>query len=299
MSDPGIDALIDRFLDHLSTERNVSPATTKAYASDLTQFSDWCSRSGLDPLTLQYRQIRGYLAELDRARYARRTVARKLSAVRSFFRFLNASGLMATDPASVIATPRMPSRLPGVASEDMVARLLDAPDGSTALGLRDRAILEVLYATGARVSELTSLDIASADLRNAALRLFGKGSKERIVPLHHTAVARISTYLSEGRPTFVKPSSGDALFLSRIGTRLSADSVRRMLKRHLTVLGESTGLSPHALRHSFATHLLERGADLRTVQELLGHVALSTTQIYTHVSTQRLRDIHRNAHPRS
>ncbi|MGB4592278.1 MAG: site-specific tyrosine recombinase XerD [Coriobacteriia bacterium] len=299
MSDATLDELVQRFLSHLADERNLSPATVRAYASDLAQFSSWCARTGRDPRTLEYRQLRGYLAELDQARYSRRTVARKLSAMRSFFRFLNAGDLAHNDPASVIAAPRAPRRLPVVASHDLVSRLLETPDSETSAGLRDRAILEFLYATGARVSELTALDISHIDLRGGSVRLFGKGSKERIVPLHHTAVARIQAYLQQARPTYARATSEDALFLNRLGTRLTADGVRRLLKKHLATLGESTGMSPHALRHSFATHLLEAGADLRTVQELLGHVALSTTQIYTHVSTQRLRDIHRNAHPRS
>ncbi|MCE5202828.1 MAG: tyrosine recombinase XerC [Coriobacteriales bacterium] len=293
------DTLIDGFLIYLRDERNYSPATCRAYASDLTQFADWCTRNAYRIRDLDHRALRGFLAELDAARYSRRTVARKLSAVRSFYRYLDLIGEGAGDPASVIATPRLPQRLPHVASSELLRRLLDAPDPDSATGLRDRAILEFLYATGARVSELTALDISSLDLRSGVVRLVGKGSKERIVPLHRLAVTRVSDYITRGRPALVGADTGEALFVSRRGTRLSSDSVRRMLKKHLAAIGESSGLSPHALRHSFATHLLEAGADIRSVQELLGHVALSTTQIYTHVSTQRLRDIHHNAHPRS
>jgi len=182
---------------------------------------------------------------------------------------------------------------------DTVTALLEAPDAATPAGLRDKAVLEVLYATGARVSEVSSLQLGDLDLPQGQVTLMGKGSKERIVPMHRIAVESLKEYLCDGRPILRSNDSGDQLFLSARGRRYSPDAIRRMFKRHLAAVGAASTLSPHALRHTFATHLLDSGADLRTVQELLGHVALSTTQIYTHLSTQRLQDVHRNSHPRA
>ncbi len=290
--------LVDRFLTQLEVERGVSPNTVRAYAADLGRYLEWAERSRVDPISLSHRQMRSYLAELDQARYARRTIARRLSAIRTFFAFLHAEGTVISDPAAVLATPKIPSRLPRVLPLEAVTTLLDSPDASTPLGLRDRAVLEVLYATGARVSEVSSLELRDVDLSQGQVTLMGKGSKERIVPMHRIAVEAVRMYLREARPTLLSDASGDSLFLSVRGRQYSADAIRRMFKRNIALVGAASALSPHALRHSFATHLLDSGADLRTVQELLGHVALSTTQIYTHLSTQRLQDVHRNAHPR-
>jgi integrase/recombinase XerD len=293
------DTLVDRFLTHLAVERGASPNTVRAYSADLQRYLEWAERNGVDPIGLNHRQMRRYLAELDRAGYARRTVARRLSAIRSLFAFLVAEGLTASDPSSVLLTPKIPSRLPRIVPTDVLDTMLGAPDESTPTGRRDAAILELLYATGARVSELAGLTLGSLDLAQGQLTLMGKGSKERLVPIHRAAVARLRTYLNEGRPSLVRPNSGDAVFLSARGLPLSADAVRRLFKRYLDEAGGAHSLSPHAVRHTFATHLIERGADLRSVQELLGHVALSTTQIYTHLSMKRVQDVHRNAHPRA
>ena len=301
MADPGLtpDALVDRFLTHLSVERGASPNTVRAYSADLQRYLEWAHRSGIDPIVLNHRQMRRYLAELDRAGYARRTVARRLSAIRSMFAFLVAEGLAASDPSSVLLTPKIPSRLPRVVPTDVLDTLLAAPDETTPTGQRDGAILELLYASGARVSELSGLTMASLDLAQGQLTLMGKGSKERLVPIHRAAVARLRRYLAEGRPALVRPATGDEVFLSARGLPLSADAIRRLFKRYLGQAGGAHSLSPHAVRHTFATHLIERGADLRSVQELLGHVALSTTQIYTHLSMKRVQDVHRDAHPRA
>ena len=290
--------LVDRFINHLLIERGMSTHTVRAYAGDLDKYLEWAQRVGVDPITLTHRQLRLYLAELDRAKYARSTVARRLSAVRSFFRYLATEGIVTSDPSAVIMSPKVPSTLPRIMPTEDLRLLLDAPDAGTPVGIRDRAILELLYAAGLRVSEACSLELSGIDLSQGQVTVLGKGSKERTVPVHRFACERLRDYLGSGRPALVKPSSPGTVFLSARGARLSEDSVRRMFKRHLAEVGASTALSPHALRHTFATHMLEGGADLRSVQELLGHVALSTTQIYTHVSIKRLQDVHHKAHPR-
>ncbi len=291
--------LVDRFLGHLSVERRTSPNTVRAYAADLARYLEWAQRSGIDPITLTHRQLRGYLAELDRAGYARRTIARRLSAVRSLFAYLVAEGLAPSDPSSVLTAPKIPARLPKIVPADGLLAMLESPDPTTPTGIRDRVVLELLYATGARVSEIAELRLGGLDLAQEQMTVMGKGSKERIVPLHRKAVDTIRTYLSEGRPRLVKPASDDHLLLSTRGRPLSADAIRRIFKRAAEKAGEAHSLSPHSMRHTFATHLVEAGADLRTVQELLGHVALSTTQIYTHLSVKRLQDVHGKAHPRA
>lgn len=290
---------VDRFLAHLSTERNASPQTVRAYASDLARYLEWAERDGADPLGSDPRALRRYLADLDRSHYARRTIARRLSAVRSLYAYLNREGVLSHDPASVVATPKLPARLPRLVPSDLLAQLLDGVEADTPAGIRDRALLEVLYATGARVSELTGLDLGDVDLRAGQMRVTGKGDKQRILPLHREAVARIEAYVRKARPAFAPKAGEEAVFLNRTGTRLTDGGVRRMLHRRLDEFGATAGVTPHAFRHTFATHLLEAGADLRTVQDLLGHVALSTTQIYTHLGVQRLRKVHGDAHPRA
>ncbi len=293
------EALVDEFITHLRVERNLSPNTVKAYSADLTSFLAWAERENVHILDADHRRLRRFLAELDRARYAKRTIARRLAAVRSLYRYLVMRGYASGSPAAVLSTPRLQRTLPGIAPEQLVADLLAMPDVSTPLGLRDAAILELLYATGVRVSELSGLDLGDVDLAGGTVRVMGKGSRERVVPMHPAAVRLLREYLAAGRTRLQGASSGSAFFLNRLGTRLTDGGIRRMMEKHLAAMGASAQVTPHALRHSFATHLLENGADLRTVQELLGHVALSTTQIYTHVSTKHLRDVHKGAHPRA
>jgi integrase/recombinase XerD len=299
MSSVDASAAVDRFLAYLRTERNVSPNTVRAYSSDLARYLEWAERTAADPLGADPRILRRYLAELDRAKYSRRTIARRLSAVRSLFAYLNREGVLTTDPAAVIATPRLDARLPRLVPTDVLTALLDAPDAGTPRGLRDRAILELLYATGARVSELVGIDLADVERSSGQVRVTGKGDKERILPLHREALARIEAYLRSARPELKPKADEQALFLNRNGTRLTDGGVRRLLAGHLRTLGIASGVTPHTMRHTFATHLLEAGADLRTVQDLLGHVALSTTQIYTHLGVQRLQRVHKDAHPRA
>jgi len=296
---PTTEALVDEYIAYLTVERNLSPNTVAAYSGDLAAFVDWAAREQVHVLDADHRRLRRYLAELDRARYARRTVARRLAAIRSFYRYLVMRGYASGSPAAVLATPKLPRQLPAVAPMQLLNTLIESPDGTTPLGLRDRAILELLYATGVRVSELSGLDLDSIDLAGGTIRVMGKGARERVVPMHPVAIRRLREYLAEGRGKLASATPESALFLNRLGSRLTAGGVRRMLDRHLTAMGAASQLTPHDLRHSFATHLLEGGADLRTVQELLGHIALSTTQIYTHVSTKHLRDVHKGAHPRA
>lgn len=296
---PPTSELVDRFLVHLSVERRVSVHTSRAYAADLARYVEWADRSGVDPITLTHRQMRAYLAELDRAKYARRTIARRLSSIRTFFAWLHTQGIVGSDPSAVLTTPKVPSRLPKVMEADAVTRMVDSPDLTTPAGLRDKAILELLYATGARVSEVAGLMLGDIDLAQGQVTLMGKGAKQRIVPIHRVASDSLRRYVLTARPVLAARDSDQHTFLSARGRPYSADAIRRMFKRYLAATGAASTLSPHALRHTFATHLLDAGADLRTVQELLGHVALSTTQIYTHLSTQRLQDVHRSSHPRA
>lgn len=296
---PTAGELVDRFLAHQSVERGASPNTVRAYSSDLALYLEWAARTGTDPIHLDHRALRRYLAELDRARYARRTISRRLSAVRSFFAFLLDEGLAHSDPSSVLSAPKAPATLPRLVPPTDLRALLDAPPDDTPIGVRDRAVLELLYATGIRVGELSGLRMGDVDLNAGTAVVMGKGAKERLVPMHAEAVRRVRVYLADARPCLMRPEAQDALFLSSRGNALSTDAVRRVFKRHLASVGAARNLSPHALRHTFATHMLEAGADLRTVQELLGHIALSTTQIYTHLSTKRLKDVHHVTHPRA
>jgi site-specific recombinase XerD len=271
----------------------------RAYSADIARFIEWGERCGVHPLEMTHRQARRYLAELDAARYARTTVARRLSAIRSLFRYLAEEGVVDSDPTAVLASPKIARRLPRTVPADELALLLEAPDRDTPVGLRDRALLELLYAGGLRIAELTGLSLGGVDLRGGMVTVMGKGERERSVPLYPEALDRIGDYLRTGRPALVRTESTDRLFLSVRGRPLSPDAARRIFTRHLRSVGCSAGITPHTMRHTFATHLLDQGADLRTIQELLGHVALSTTQIYTHVSMKRLQEVHRHAHPRA
>ncbi len=299
---------LDAYLEYLTAVQRASAHTVKAYTEDLLQFLDFMTRrerTAWGQVTVL--DVRRFLAERMEAGAARATVSRKLSALRGLFGFLTARGLRADDPTVGIRAPKLPERLPHYLEEDEMADLLRAPDAGTPLGLRDRALLEVLYASGMRVSELVSLslhDLAQADPTGglAALRVTGKGRKQRVVLLGEQAVEALQTYLTGGRPTLRANAEGDddgALFLNRGGTRLTARSVARMLHKYVMLTCARHGISPHALRHTFATHLVNNGADLRTVQQLLGHVSLATTEVYTHVSARRLREVYAQAHPRA
>jgi integrase/recombinase XerC len=299
---------LDNYLEYLSSVRRASPLTVKSYAEDLVGFLRFAEERGRACWTeVTTLDVRRYLAELMKAGAARATVARKLSSLRGLFGFLRARRLREDDPTLGLRAPKLPERLPRYLEEDELADLLREPDPATAQGLRDRAILETLYASGMRVSELVSLNagaLAQADATAGlcALRVIGKGRKERVVLLGEEAVGAVQAYLAGGRPALLQcspePDDG-ALFLNRFGTRLTGRSVARMLHKYIMRTCARRGISPHALRHTFATHLVNHGADLRTVQQLLGHVSLATTEVYTHVSSQRLRDVYARAHPRA
>lgn len=293
---------IDDYLRACAAERDLSPHTLSAYAGDLAQFAQWAGRSGVTELAaVDHRLLRRYVAFLGQRGLARRTVTRKASAIRSLFRWAVLRGLLSATPAEDLAVPKLDKPLPRVLRAADAGRLCELPPDDEPIGLRDRAILELLYGCGLRVSELCSLDVDDVDLVGRAVGVLGKGRKERRVPLGERARVAVLAYLSGARAELMT-KSGDrdtsALLLNARGRRLGTRSVRALLEKYLTAEG-SRVVNPHALRHSFATHLLDNGADLRAVQELLGHESLATTQIYTHISTERLRAVYEQSHPRA
>lgn len=329
------------FLEYLRLNRNASPHTVAAYESDLSLFLDFAAAhhstrvSGLQPEQVDLATIRAYLAELYRQGQARSSVSRKLSALRAFGRYLRREGWIETDPATLAVSPRPEIRVPAHLSVNEMSRLLEIPDASEPLGRRDRAILELFYASGLRLSELVGLDVEDVNLSARMVRVMGKGAKERLVPFNTSTADALRVWIRDRAmlrgtianahrppPTAQRSSTGpyrrpvsrgqqrgpgrpsradarEPLFVNFRGTRLTGRSVQRLVARYVSACSTRFGISPHALRHSFATHLLERGADLRAIQELLGHVQLSTTQRYTHVNAAQLLDVYRKAHPRA
>ncbi len=299
---PAWETALEAFLRHVDLERDLSPATVDAYRADLENLSGWCADHAVGhPEEVDLTVLRRYLGRLHDEGYARATIARRVSTIRTAFRYWRRNGYVSTDPASLLASPKRGRHLPRVLRPDQVRSLLDAPDTSTALGLRDRALLELLYGAGARVAEACGSDLGSLDLPAAQVRLFGKGRKERIVPLGEPAVDALDAYVRDGRAELLAARDGgttDAVFLDTQGTRLGTRDARTAVYRAAREAGLGR-VSPHTLRHSFATHLLDGGADLRAVQELLGHATLATTQRYTHVSGARMRAAYAAAHPRA
>lgn len=299
---------IGDFLDYLTWEKNVSTNTVVAYRDDLESFiaflsSDYLSisREMLDLTTIDRLAIRAFLAAMQRRKLSRATVARRLSALRSFFRFLVREGIVTANPARTVMTPKKEKRLPAVLQPAEVTSLLEQPDTSTPLGARDQAFLELLYASGLRISELAGIDLDDIELRARLVKVRGKGRKERIVPFGKKAEEAVRTWLGE-RPKLVHVQGDEdehPLFVNYRGGRLSVRSIRRLFEGYVRDASLRTGVSPHTLRHSFATHLLNAGADLRGIQELLGHASLSTTQKYTHLQDSQLIETYRKAHPRS
>ena len=291
---------VGEYCAYLRGVRNLSPNTTRAYETDLHAYLDWTRREGIDPFHVTHGELRSWLAELQDAGYATTTQNRHLSAVRSLYRWLVSRRLTDEDTAAAIASPKLSKRLPSTLSASDVMRILDSC-ATDPEGLGDRALVELLYASGARISEASALDVRDVDAAQRQVRLFGKGSKERVVPLYGKAVEAIERYVRDGRPLLAAASKEqtNALFLSARGRRMSAAAFRVRFELLVGTASLAPTITPHAMRHTFATQLLDGGADLRSVQELLGHESLSTTQIYTHLSVERLKAAALQAHPRS
>jgi integrase/recombinase XerD len=290
---------LEAFLDHLSIADGLAPNTVMAYGSDLRRFSRWWKGTGKEEFPPDRADLLAYLESCQRDRLGAATRARLLSGLRRYFRFLVSERLISKDPTTEIASPKLGRRLPRVLTEDEVTRLLETPDESTPAGLRDRTLLEVLYATGLRVSELVHLRVESVNLRQGTVRVTGKGGRERIVPLGEVALDWLERYQAQGRPHLV-PARRETgvLFPGRFGRPLTRQAFWLSVRRYAIRAGLRFIPSPHVLRHAFATHLVNRGADLRVVQLLLGHSDLATTEIYTHVAREELKNLHRTHHPR-
>ena len=303
----GIAREAERYLDHLTVERGLSDHTLSAYRRDLRRYVAFLSTRDVSRAdAVEESAVRSFVASLSASThgpeerpYRATSVARALSAVRSFHRFLVREGVTDRDPAAAVPQPRLPRSLPHPVPVEEVRRLLEAPDPATPAGLRDRAILELLYGSGLRISELTGLDVDDLELDAGSVRVLGKGGKEREVPLGSFAREAVGAYLTRGRPALASSASRGALFLNARGGRLSRQSCARLLGRYVRLAGIERRVTLHSLRHSFATHLLEGGADVRVVQELLGHASVATTQIYTLVTSQHLRDVYDRSHPRA
>jgi integrase/recombinase XerC/integrase/recombinase XerD len=279
--------------------RAVAPKTRRAYAIDTAQLAEWATGHGHEPAAIDVRALRRYAAGLSEQGQAPSTVARKLASVRALFRSLVAAGAREENPADLLSSPKRPQRLPHVLKPSEVAALLDSIPATTPLEIRDRALFELAYASGLRAEELVDLDVGSLDFDAEHVRVEGKGAKTRFVPVGEPALKALAAYLERARPALSARDGNEALFLSKSGRRLSTSDVRRRLRVWARTAAAHTGVHPHALRHSFATHLLEGGADLRAIQELLGHASISTTQVYTRVESARLRAAYARSHPRA
>ncbi|MCG8325891.1 MAG: site-specific tyrosine recombinase XerD [Thiotrichales bacterium] len=287
---------IEHFLDALWMERGLSNNTLASYRTDLSLFEKWNRRQKRSLLEVTDSDVRLYLSSMSR--YSVRTVNRRLSALRRYYAWLVRENHTRVDPCARIESPKLGRALPKSLTEAEVEALLEAPDTETGIGLRDRAMLEILYATGLRVSELVGLELSQLNLRQGVIRVMGKGSKERLVPIGDEALAVLDEYLSTARRKLLKGKNNDVLFPSSRGVKMTRQTFWYAIKRYALRAGINKALSPHVLRHAFATHLLNHGADLRVVQMLLGHSDISTTQIYTHVARERLKDLHAEHHPR-
>src|SRR3954465_6516999 len=294
------------FLAYLEFERGLSRNTLEAYRSDLLQYGAYLREHGIDPLQVTHSQLSDFLSDLaegdpdaERAPVAPATLQRKVACLRSFHRHLRREDLIADDPTAHIRAPRQGRRLPKVLTREEVAKLLDQPRGTDPSALRDRALLELMYACGLRASEAVDLDVGDVDLENAVLKAGGKGSKEPLVPVGSAAVRAAVAYLQRGRPGLVGLRHEKRLFVNHRGQGLTRQGLYKIVQRHAKSAGLADKMSPHTLRHTFATHLLAGGCDLRAVQEMLGHADIATTQLYTHLSTDRLKDVYFEAHPRA
>lgn len=291
---------LSHFIKYLIAERNASPYTIRNYRREIGEFAEFAQGKGVTTWeAVDLPLLRRWLFFLTEQGYVKASIARRVSELRSFYRYLRREGMVETNPVLGLSSPKVPKRLPRYLNAQETVALLTAPNTSTPQGLRDRAILELLYGAGLRVGELVSLDVGQLDLSHGELRVVGKGDKERVALIGEPAQAALSRYLAEGRPHLATEASGSALFLNRFGGRLSTVSVTKILHKYGKQAGIEQRVTPHMLRHSFATHLLDGGADLRAVQELLGHENLATTQIYTHVSQAQARKVYLRTHPRA
>jgi integrase/recombinase XerD len=294
-----MDGLSDQFLHYLIVEKGLSKNTIEAYSLGLTRFLNHLSAKGVHEIRdVNQFHVRGFLLGLRKENLSTRTVVRNLVALRTFFRFLNQEGILDSNPVENLESPKMEKTLPEILTLKEIEQILEQPNRQTPLGIRDRAMLEMLYATGMRVSELTHLPTHQVNLEGGFVIVYGKGSKERVVPLGSEAIKWVISYLKESRGILAKGKESPFLFINRSGTGMSRQRFWKNLKDYARKAGLHKRITPHLLRHSFASHLLERGADLRSVQMMLGHVDISTTQIYTHVTGERLKKIHQRYHPR-
>jgi integrase/recombinase XerD len=296
--------LVLDFLAYLEFERGLSRNTLEAYRSDLLQFGEWLTRTGRDPLALTHAGLAEFVSELATGRDGKpgakpATLQRKVACLRSFHRHLRRQNLIEEDPTAQLKAPRQSRKLPQVLSRDEVARLLSQPEGTEPPALRDRALLEVMYACGLRASEAIGLEVADLDLEARVLRARGKGSKERLVPVGSAAARALGAYLAHGRPKLVGDRYEVRLFVNHRGSGLTRQGLYKIVQRYAAAAGLASRMSPHTLRHTFATHLLAGGCDLRSLQEMLGHADVATTQLYTHLSAERLKDVYFEAHPRA
>lgn len=291
--------LFQRYINYLEAEKNAALNTVRNYRTDLLDFFNFLKDEKIGTLNEVDKQvIRRYLSNLIKRAFVKASIARKLSALRSFYRYLKREGIIAVSPVANTTSPKLDKRLPAFLSQDEINRLLKTPDFSTPQGQRDRALLELLYASGLRVSEIASLDVGQVDLETNEIRVWGKGAKERVVLMGKPAAEALTAYLKKGRPELLgDKKTSKALFINRSGGRLTERSVQLLLKEYAARAGIKKRVHPHMLRHTFATHLLDGGADLRVVQELLGHASLSSTQIYTHVTKSQARKVYLSAHP--
>ncbi|MFC1897161.1 tyrosine recombinase XerC [Chloroflexota bacterium] len=291
-------AVFNKYLNYLEVERNASPYTVRNYTTDLLDFFQFLRDKEIDSLKeVDRHTLRDYLSHLMEKGFVKTSIARKLSAIRSFYRYLLREEIISTSPVATTSSPKLDRRLPSFLTLEEINRLLEAPDLSTPQGLRDRALLELLYASGLRVSELVSLSLEQINLDTNEIRVWGKGSKERMVLIGKPAARALTAYLNQGRPELLGKRGNSALFINRYGKRLIERRVQRILEKYTNIADIGKRVYPHMLRHTFATHLLDGGADLRVVQELLGHASLSSTQIYTHVSKSQARKVYLSAHP--
>ena len=292
-----MDRFIEKFLRYLEIEKNVSKHTLLNYKLDLESFKLFLQDKSIE--SVDYLMLRKFLAYLKDKKFTNRTISRKISCLRSMYRFLFRENLVKNNPVVMLSSPKIDKMLPSFLTEDETTKLIEAPPSNTILGMRDRAILETLYSTGMRVSELVSLDLDDIDFIGGTLKVLGKGKKERLLPIGDKAMSAINRYMDLRKANKKAKKDVSTLFLNKNNTRLSDRGVRKILNRYIIQTSLKIGTSPHTLRHTFATHLLNRGADLRSVQELLGHANLSTTQIYTHLTTDRLKSVYNKAHPRA